>query len=120
MRVLVCGDRHWTDRDSIRARLSRLPTGTIIIEGEAPGADTLAREVAEELGLEVRRFPAQWDRYGRAAGPVRNRRMLEEQPDLVIAFHHDLSKSRGTANMVQLAARAGVTTEIHGAKEGVS
>jgi hypothetical protein len=77
----------------------------VLIEGEAPGADTLAREWATEQGIPVERYPADWNRHGKAAGPIRNRRMLVEgKPDLVVAF----PGGRGTANMISQAEAAGV------------
>ena len=121
MRVLVCGSRDWNDRDMIRAALSRLPSGTIVIEGEARGADLLARSVAEELGFEVVKFPADWTRYHRAAGPIRNQQMLVEgKPDYVIAFHDDIRTSKGTFDMVNRARGAGIRVMIishHGESE---
>lgn len=113
MRVMVCGDRNWTDRQTILNRLAKLPKDTIIIEGGARGADILALSCAKELGLDVAHYPAKWRLYGKAAGPIRNELMLEEgNPDLVIAFHNDLPSSKGTSNMVGLANRAGVSVVI--------
>lgn len=90
-----------------------LPTGTIIIEGEASGADTLARQVGENLGFDVWQFPADWKLHGKSAGPIRNRRMvLEGKPDLVIAFHTNLKKSKGTADMVAYARSKGIKVEV--------
>jgi len=104
MRVLICGSRSWTDRKAIRDFLLTLPKSSVVIEGEASGVDTIAREEAEKLGIEVLKFPADWKRYGRAAGPIRNRQMLVEgKPDIVVAFHSDISKSKGTLNMLRQA-----------------
>jgi hypothetical protein len=73
---------------------------------------TLARRIAEELGLEVRKYPAKWHTYGKAAGPIRNREMLKENPELVIAFHDDIKNSKGTKDMVTIAQKAGITVVI--------
>ena len=114
-RVLVCGAREWTDRRLIREVLSRLPSGTIVIEGDQRGADRIAGEVAVTLGFVVEPYPADWDRYGRAAGPIRNQRMLEEgKPGRVIAFHADLKHSHGTKDMVKRARRAGLPVSVYG------
>jgi hypothetical protein len=79
-----------------------------VIEGEARGADKLARVVAEELNLPVDQYPANWELYGRAAGPIRNSEMLiEGKADAVVAFHSDLPRSKGTGNMVRQALKAG-------------
>lgn len=113
MRILVCGDRNWIDVQAIQRVLSAYPSGTIVIEGGAKGADRIANNIANELGFKVITFPANWKKFGRAAGPIRNQQMLDEgKPDRVIAFHHDLKKSRGTANMVKQARKAGVVS-IH-------
>lgn len=86
-----------------------VPNVEVVIEGEASGADTLGREVATELGIPVLPFPAQWSRYGRAAGPIRNQQMLDEgRPDLVLVFHHNLETSKGTRDMLNRARRAGI------------
>jgi hypothetical protein len=85
--VLVCGSREWTDRATIRMWLSKLPSETEIVHGGARGADALAGDVAAELGLAVRAYPADWKTYGKAAGPIRNQTMLDaERPARVIAF----------------------------------
>ncbi len=114
MKVLVCGDRNWADRKPIRkALLSILPLD-LVIEGGAKGADTLAREVAEELGIIVREFKADWAKYGRAAGPIRNRQMLDEKPDRVLAFHDNLEESKGTKDTVTEARRRGIPVSVIG------
>lgn len=114
MKVLVCGDRNWTNRERIYERLAHLPGGSIVIHGAARGADSIAGDVAGELGYEVERYPAQWDVYGRAAGPIRNMEMLDRKPELVIAFHNNISNSRGTAHCLKEAVRRGIPTELLG------
>lgn len=112
MRVLVTGDRNWQDVAFLfRALddLNRQQTVNVVIEGAAPGADTAARQWAEARGIPVQEYPALWKQYGRAAGPVRNRQMIEEgHPTIVVAFHPDLSQSKGTADMVRQARKAGL------------
>ena len=112
MLVLITGDRNWRDRKKIEARLSKLPKGTIIIAGGADGADTLAKRVAWSLGLHVMECKALWGFYKISAGPIRNRAMLSLKPDLVIAFHSDLSKSKGTKDCVTEAKRRGIEVEV--------
>lgn len=114
MRVLVCGDRAWDDRERIETRLAELPHETVIVEGGAPGADSLAREIATSLGMVTETHPADWPRYGRGAGPKRNQEMLDSGVGRVIAFHRDLGRSRGTADMVRRAKRAGIPVEVIG------
>ena len=110
VRLLVCGDRNWVDRGSISKLIDGLHQSVgiaVLIEGEARGADTMARQAAEKLGIEVLEFPANWAKHGKAAGPIRNRQMIKEgKPDVVIAFHHNLNESRGTKDMVMRARKA--------------
>ena len=96
----------------IRKRLQQLPKTMRVIEGDARGADRIAGKVAESLGLQVKKVQAQWARYGKAAGPMRNLEMLELQPILVIAFHDDFDNSKGTKNMITLAQKIRVPTEV--------
>jgi hypothetical protein len=106
-RILVCGDRNWTNINRIREILTHYKHHTAlstIIEGEARGADTMARIVAIELSLEIVAFPAYWTKYGRGAGPIRNKQMLDEgHPQLILAFHNDILNSKGTLNMIKQA-----------------
>ena len=82
-----------------------------IIHGCAKGADSIAGRVAEKNGWSVEEYPADWNYYGNGAGIIRNRQMLKKgKPDLVLAFWD--GKSRGTANMIELAERAGVTVKV--------
>jgi hypothetical protein len=112
MRVLCCGDRNWTDYNKIYHRLAMLPLDTQVIEGEARGADSLSRIAAQRLGFTVLPFPANWEKYGRAAGPVRNREMLKQLPELVIAFHSNLAQSKGTRDMVTIARKNNIPVEV--------
>lgn len=108
-RLLVCGERTWTDREAIRREMRKAPPGTVVIEGEARGADRLAKSVAVELGFEVMPFPADWNKYGKSAGPIRNHAMLVlGKPHEVWAFMAHPETSKGTANMVKQAKKAGV------------
>ena len=111
--MLICGDREWTDEGTIAEYVRSLPTGSVIIHGACRGADRIAGLVAEELGYEVEPYPADWATFGRAAGVIRNRQMMDEgEPDLVIAFHSDISRSSGTADMLSVAERSGVEWKI--------
>jgi len=113
VRILVTGDRNWTDEQTILAALvglkAREGTAVTIIHGAARGADTIAGRIAKELGFDVEAYPADWNKYGKAAGPIRNKQMLREgKPQGVLAFHDDLFHSRGTRNMVEISKSAGL------------
>ena len=133
MKVIVCGDRKWgvteegastsevelaaSQRRSTRVRielLAREDAHVEVIVGGANGADSHARLDARALNLDVTVVMAQWDRYGKGAGMKRNQEMLDFKPNLVIAFHRDLLKSKGTRHMVTIARKAGVPVEVIG------
>lgn len=108
-RVLVCGGRDFTNVAYIWTMLDRLHNEhhfTAMIQGGAEGADYLANEWAKtkpEIARHV--CKADWKSHGKAAGPLRNARMLEWKPDLVVAF----PGGRGTADMILRAKAAGVS-----------
>jgi len=109
MRVLVCGGRDYRDWPAFLAALDAAHAEQeieAVIHGCAKGADDMAATWASiEVGITELRFPANWKAHGRAAGPLRNQRMLDEgKPDLVLAF----PGGRGTADMVRRAEAAGV------------
>lgn len=110
MRILVCGGRDYTDEAAGFKALDALHAKrgiTLIIEGECPygGADLIAKRWGESRGVRVLPFHAEWKKYGRAAGPKRNSRMLEEgRPDGVVAF----PGGYGTADMASKAEAAGL------------
>jgi hypothetical protein len=114
MRVLVCGGRDFDDREFLREVLDELAREHVIdvvIHGDAVGADRMAGEWARLSGIRELAFPANWEKYRRAAGPIRNRQMLVEYaPDLIVAF----PGGRGTANMIRQARAAGVPVHVHG------
>ena len=112
-RILICGDRNWKDVKTIENFVRSLPPDTVIIHGDCRGADKIADKAAKENGLKVETFSAKWEKYGRAAGPIRNRRMiLDGKPDRVVAFHDDISKSKGTADMLKQARKQGISYEV--------
>lgn len=110
MRVLVCGSRSWSDEDTIRARLRKLSRGTIIMHGGSRGADVIAGAHALSLGMIVDEHPANWHALGRRAGVVRNLQMLDQLPDLVLAFQ--MNRSLGTQHVIDEARRRGIPVEV--------
>jgi hypothetical protein len=111
MRVLVCGGRDFGDVGLMISVLDRLHTEksfTVLIHGNARGADRIADAWAWRTGVPRESYglpQGEWDELGKKAGPLRNQRMLDEgKPDLVVAF----PGSGGTKDMVRRAAKAGV------------
>ena len=115
MRVLVCGGRDYKDEQRVFAELDDIGA-TYIIEGGqrtrdpetgeiVGGADFFAYRYGSIRDVAGCTYGADWAKHGRAAGPIRNQRMLDEgKPDLVVAF----PGGRGTADMVRRAKAAGV------------
>ena len=140
MRILVCGSRDWANGDLIWATLDgwsltsaraggdhsgRKVRNLIIIEGGQrkwdkegrfwKGADFHAGRWAKFFAAEHESYPADWSNHGKAAGPMRNQQMLEVcKPELVLAFTNDLSKSKGTRDMVLRAQKAGTRVIVIG------
>lgn len=108
VRVIVCGGRHYDDDVRVRGVLDAGIDGqpiTELAEGGAGGADEYADEWAVMRGVESKTYNADWEKHGRAAGPIRNAEMLAKfKPDAVIAF----PGGTGTADMVAKARAAGV------------
>jgi len=119
--VLITGDRYWSDPVTIRRALAEVAEKglpRLVIHGDAMGADRMGGFEAEMLGIEVLRVPAEWDKYGKRAGPIRNMRMLDMNPDLVLAFHDNLLASRGTAHMIKIAQGRGVEVRVYKSCDG--
>lgn len=118
MRIIICGSRNWQDRRVIEQKLSSLISkygpDLTIIHGGARGADSIAGQTAQRAGLRVEKHPAQWNRYGRSAGPIRNHEMAKSGADLCVAFLQDSPEapSSGTKNMIEQARKFGIPVEI--------
>ncbi|CAM4352371.1 hypothetical protein [Nocardiopsis rhodophaea] len=121
LRIIVTGGRNYNDRDTVHRILAEYPGRHTLVNGackvidahgryhrprsnEEPGADRLATEYALGCGWDIAYYPPHWRQYGRAAGPVRNRWMVEDGADLVIAF----PGGSGTAHLVREAEKAGI------------
>lgn len=107
--VIVTGGRDFKDALSLAHALFdiRLEHGRIrtIVQGGASGADDIARRIAEGVGVRCVTFEADWKTHGRAAGPIRNRLMLEMYPEAIVLA---MPGGRGTDNCVNEALRRGM------------
>lgn len=82
-----------------------------IISGTANGADQLGERYAKEKGYKLEYYPADWERYGNAAGPLRNTQMAKAADDVIVFWD---GKSAGTKNMMEAAEKENVPcTVIH-------
>lgn len=119
MRILFTGSRTWTNEQTIIdaiteaiVRAGAKQEDTVFIHGACPrGADNIVHQLAQRWGVEENAHPAEWDIYGRRAGFVRNRVMVELGPDICLAFIKDSSK--GATHTANLAQAAGIPTKIY-------
>lgn len=105
--ILMCGSRHWNEHNiaPMLQVILTLPEGTRVVSGGARGADTVAHVLADvdDVVTSVQVF-ADWNKYGRKAGPIRNRKMYNDHTiDAVFAYHDSIVQSKGTLDMVQYA-----------------
>ena len=109
-KVVVCGSRGFKNYELLKSKLDTLlvnkidSSRVVILSGCARGADICGENYAIESWLDIERFPAQWEKYGKSAGPRRNELMLQ-QADAVVAFWD--GKSRGTAHMIEITRKSG-------------
>jgi hypothetical protein len=113
-RILICGSRDWIDKQVIMQHIMafhEIDGVQCVIEGGARGADRLGREVAEELKIPVITEPADWDKYGKMAGPIRNQAMINKHnPTFCLAY--PLPQSRGTLDMITRCKRANIAVRV--------
>lgn len=111
-KVIVAGGREFNDYSLLKKALDfylRDRTDVVVVSGAASGADALGERWAKENGHKIERFPADWKKYGKAAGPKRNKQMAE-YADAVVVFWD--GQSRGTASMIREAKAVGLPTRI--------
>jgi hypothetical protein len=108
--VLICGDRNYTNVMCVRDYLISIPKNTIIIVGGCSGVDKIAENEAKNLNIQVKVFNADWSKYGKSAGPIRNAEMLKENPFQIVIFHDNIKSSKGSKDMMTKGLQAGIET----------
>ena len=114
-RVVIAGCRDYTNYEEAKVYIDfclsniRKVNDIIIISGCASGADAIGEQYAEENGFKVEKYPANWEKYGRSAGPIRNKQMAEIT-DYVICFWD--GKSKGTKSMIEFAKKYNKTIKL--------
>lgn len=115
-RVIIAGTRDFNDYDLLRDHCDYILSNKAengeeiaIVSGGASGADALGERYAKERGYKILRYPAQWEKYGRRAGPMRNREMADNA-DALIAYWD--GKSRGTKSMIREAEKRGLKISV--------
>lgn len=115
--VIVAGNRDFINYREICSALNEYDwTDAEIVEGGCRGVDLLAKRYADERGITVKEFPADWETYGKRAGAIRNKQMAEyatsegkENSMLIAITNHP---SRGTKLMIDIARQTGIHTII--------
>lgn len=115
-RVIVCGGRDFVNKELLTESLDKILTeyeDVEIVSGKAAGADTLGEIYATEHGVRCVKFPAEWDKFGKHAGFIRNSQMLQyaqKKTPVVVAFWD--GKSHGTKHMINIATDGGAKVHI--------
>ena len=115
LRILVCGGRRFDDYDLLEKTINDViaeagRTDIEIVSGHCVGADKLGELYAEKHNAQVKIFPAEWKKYGKRAGPMRNKQMVDYisgfKNKIVIAFVS--ANTKGTRNTITLAKKANI------------
>ena len=113
MKVIIAGSRNFTDYQKLKKECDQFlqdQKNIEIVSGcHYKGADKLGIQYAIEKGFTLMKFPAEWNKFGKAAGPKRNKEMAIFS-NVLIAFWD--GKSRGTQNMIQLAKQKGLRVKV--------
>ncbi len=110
IKIVIAGSRDYQNYSEAKQfikeclKKANLKENPVFLSGGCRGADRLGEQFAADFGFEIRVYPAQWEKYGKAAGPIRNK-LLAEECDVLISFWD--GKSRGTKSMIDLARKNG-------------
>ena len=114
-RVVIAGCRDYENYEQAKEFIDiclsnvRKENEIIIVSGGARGADAIGERYAKENGFAVEKYPADWEKYGKSAGPIRNKQMAEIS-DYVICFWNE--KSKGTKSMIDYAKKLNKPVKI--------
>lgn len=111
-RFLITGCRNWKCTEVaewvVGSLLKKYGPEITLVHGMAPGVDTTFASVCRLKGIPDEPHPADWDAYGKAAGPRRNQEMVDAGAMFAVAVHRDLQNSRGTGDCVRRCLGAGI------------
>lgn len=113
MKTIIAGCRDMNDWGIVMQAIENSgfgPGTTEVVSGGAQGVDYIGEGLAEKSGVPVKRFPADWKKHGRAAGPIRNREMAQYADRLIAVWD---GKSSGTKNMIEEMQKLGKPIYIH-------
>ena len=115
IRVVIAGCRDYENYKAAKRFIDiclsnvRKENNIVIVSGGARGADAIGERYAKENGFAVEKYPADWEKYGKSAGPIRNKQMAEIS-DYVICFWNE--KSKGTKSMIDYAKKLNKPVKI--------
>lgn len=106
MKVIIAGSRKINDYQRVLDAIKNSEFDiTEVISGRAKGVDTYGERYSFENKITLKTFPADWKKYGKAAGPIRNGQMAEYGEALIAIWD---GESRGTQDMVRQATKKGL------------
>lgn len=113
-KIIIAGGRDFNNyallKEYVDKFLSTYPSDSIeIVSGNARGTDKLGERYAKEHNLPVKLFPANWDKYGKRAGYLRNQEMADYANMLIVFWDR---KSKGTNHMINIAKKAGLIVKV--------
>lgn len=112
-RVIIAGGRDFSDYQLLRKKmdilLSEVADEIVIVCGMARGADRLGEQYAKAKDFRIDYYPANWGKYGKRAGYIRNEQMAQNA-DALVAFWD--GKSRGTKHMIETAQKSGLKIRV--------
>ena len=107
MRTIIAGSREIVDYELLVDLMEEAAAAgifpTVVLSGTARGVDKLGERWAEENGVPLERYSADWEKFGKRAGPIRNSLMVSKAEALLVLWD---GESRGTRNVMMLAERA--------------
>lgn len=110
MKVIIAGGRDYHNYDKLLTAIQNAQFEiTTVISGGANGVDALGEQYAENMYLPLNVYHADWEQHGRAAGPIRNRKMAENADALIALWD---GKSKGTKNMIETATKKGLLVYV--------
>ena len=111
MKTIIAGSRDITDYETVRAAVDASGFHiSAVVSGKARGVDRLGEQWAREYSVPVKEFPADWNRHGKAAGPIRNRQMADYAGALIAIWD---GESHGTKDMIVQARKNNLMIYIH-------
>lgn len=110
MKTIIAGGRDIHDYQLVLDAIeeSQIPI-SVVVSGGAAGVDSLGERYADEMNITLHVYKADWQRHGRAAGPIRNKKMAENAEALIAIWD---GKSKGTKNMIETARKHGLLVYV--------